>query len=168
MNHIAFSTKRAFHGFLRVSRKLLASFGLTAARFDMLYALLSSGRPNTESKTLLQSDLRRMLGVTAGVVSRMLHALEELEWVQRKVYEFDRRQRVVWLTKLGETRMFRARRVVVRSAERLVYHAICFGKERDPECRFWAMSRLEAFLAVFRRHFGDTARLYYPWGHPDD
>jgi hypothetical protein len=34
MNAIAFGTKRAFHSFLRVTRRGFASVGLTAARFD--------------------------------------------------------------------------------------------------------------------------------------
>jgi hypothetical protein len=30
------------------------------------------------------------------------------------------------------------------------------------------MANLESFLHVLRRDFGDTATLYYAWGHPDD
>jgi hypothetical protein len=30
------------------------------------------------------------------------------------------------------------------------------------------MEWLESYLRVLRRDFGDTATLYYPWGHPDD
>jgi hypothetical protein len=30
------------------------------------------------------------------------------------------------------------------------------------------MDQLESYLDVLRRDFGDTATLYYPWGHPDD
>jgi hypothetical protein len=30
------------------------------------------------------------------------------------------------------------------------------------------MDMLESHLHVLRRDFGDTATLYYPWGHPDD
>ena len=44
MNAIAFGTKRAFHGFLRVTRKPFASLGLTAARFDMMSALWGGPR----------------------------------------------------------------------------------------------------------------------------
>ncbi|MGH7297556.1 MAG: MarR family winged helix-turn-helix transcriptional regulator [Polyangiaceae bacterium] len=168
MNHIAFSTKRAFHGFLRVSRKLLASFELTAARFDLLYALPGGGGPHDYSLPLLQSELRRKLGVTAGVISRMVRALEQLGWVTREVWSRDTRQRLVRLTKQGEARMRKARRAVVRSMEKLVYDAICFGNPRDPGRRFQAMADLESFLGVLRRHFGDGATLYYAWGHPDD
>jgi hypothetical protein len=30
------------------------------------------------------------------------------------------------------------------------------------------METLESYLKSLRGRFGDTARLYYPWGHPDD
>jgi DNA-binding MarR family transcriptional regulator len=166
MNAIAFATKRAFHGFLRVSRKLLASFGLTAARFDLLYTMLGNVGPYGYPR-ILQSELRKQLGVTAGVVSRMVRALEKLGWVKREVCSYDTRQRCIKLTEQGEARMLKARRAVVNGMERLVDDAICFGRP-DPGRRFRAMADLESFLDVLRRHFGDRATLYYPWGHPDD
>jgi DNA-binding MarR family transcriptional regulator len=165
MNAIAFGTKRAFHGFLRVTRKALASVGLTAARFDLMQPLLAERGHST--CWLLQSELRRQLGVTAGVVSRMLRALEALGLVER-AKSSDRRQRIVMLTARGIDCMRRARRLLLRGVQRIVCDAICFGRSRDPEERFIHMERLESYLDVLRRHFGDTARLYYPWGHPDD
>jgi hypothetical protein len=39
MDATFFSLKRAFHGTLRLTRVTLAKLGLTAARFDLLYAL---------------------------------------------------------------------------------------------------------------------------------
>jgi DNA-binding MarR family transcriptional regulator len=170
MNAIAFGTKRAFHGFLRVTRKALGSLGLTAARFDMMCALLRDDgfdpRPSYETR---QSDLRRTLGVTAPVVSRMLRALERLGLVARRRRPFgDRRQRWVELTTFGEKSIRKARRMLLRGVQRLVYAAICFGMHRDPSQRLIHMDQLEGYLRVLRHDFGDTARLYYPWGHPDD
>jgi DNA-binding MarR family transcriptional regulator len=179
MNHIAFATKRAFHGILRVSRKLLASLGLTAARFDLLFALLDhrpslGGWRTCEHAPLQprsgrrQSWLRKLLGVTPGVVSRMLGALEKLGWVTREVDPFDGRQRLVRLTTNGSTGMARARHPVLRSVQRLVGEAICFGRTRSRTRRFLAMSTLDSYLHALRSEFGDTATLYYAWGHPDD
>ena len=169
MNQITFGTKRAFHGVLRGTRKLLASFGLTAARFDMLYALMGPASRRGSSRALYQSELRRKLGVTASVVSRMARALESLGWVKRRVpLEGDRRQRSVALTEEGEARMRAARRVVVRSVHRLVLDAICLGRAGDPLERFVRMDTLEGSLRALRRDFGDRASLYFPWGHPDD
>jgi hypothetical protein len=64
--------------------------------------------------------------------------------------------------------MRRARRLLLRGVQRMVWDAICFGRSRDPWQRILHMDNLESYLNVLRRHFGDTARLYYPWGHPDD
>lgn len=165
MNSVAFGTKRAFHGFLRVTRKALVSVGLTAARFDLMQPLLA--RECDRAFTLRQSELRRILGVTAGVVSRMLRALEALGLVER-TKGYDRRQREVTLTARGMECMRRARRLLLRGVQRIVLDAICFGGRRDPWKQFAHMDTLESYLNVLRRHFGDTATLYYPWGHPDD
>src|SRR5215469_1809792 len=62
MNQIFFASKRAFHGVLRVMRKPLRSLGLTAARFDMLFALMGGG-PEQARFGKTQSELRRSLGV---------------------------------------------------------------------------------------------------------
>jgi DNA-binding MarR family transcriptional regulator len=169
MNAIAFGTKRAFHGFLRVTRKALASVGLTAARFDMMCALYGShDRDENDSHLVTQRDLRGELGVSASVISRMVRALEALGWVKRKRCIGDRRQFLVELTHLGWECIRRARRLLLRGVQRMVYDAICYGRHRDPDARFVHMERLESYLMVLRRDFGDRAALYYPWGHPDD
>jgi DNA-binding MarR family transcriptional regulator len=165
MNVIAFGTKRAFHGFLRVTRKALASVGLTAARFDLMQPLLA--QRGDAAYEVRQSELRRKLGVTAGVVSRMLRALETLGLVERKK-GYDKRQREITLTARGIDCLRRARRLLLRGVQRIVYDAICFSGRRDPWQQFVHMETLESYLKGLRRHFGDRATLYYPWGHPDD
>ena len=168
MHQIAFATKRAFHGFLRVTRKLFGAHGLTPARFDLLYALVGGGPIEPDSARGHQSTLWKRLGVSAPVVSRMLGALEGLGWIRREKDYRDRRQRIVRLTAVGRARMLAVRRVALRSVERLVTAAICFRDPRDPEERLWNMAQLEGYLGAFRRDFGDRATLYFPWGHPDD
>ena len=165
MNAIAFGTKRAFHGFLRITRKPLATLGLTAARFDLMHPLLNAR--GAFSYPVRQDELRRQLGVTAGVVSRMLGALEKLGLVRRS-RAVDRRKRDVSLTQRGIECMRRACRLLLRGVRRIVWDAICFGRHRDPEQRFLHMQQLESYLFALRHDFGDTATLYYPWGHPDD
>src|SRR5581483_6609271 len=91
-----FATKRAFHGILRITRRPLAALGLTPARFDMLYVLYAG-----MGQWALQSTIRRLLGVTAPTVSRMLRSLEQLGFVKRMRCEVDKRDRVVELTELG-------------------------------------------------------------------
>jgi DNA-binding MarR family transcriptional regulator len=167
MHAIAFGTKRAHHGFVRITRKALASVGLTAARFDMMHALAGRGRKGHGAPCVLQRELQRQLGVTASVISRMLKALERLGFL-RRFRASDRRQRIIELTERGMECIRAARRMLLKGVHRLVCVAICFGRHRDANERFWKMAALESALNALRRDFGDTARLYYPWGHPDD
>ena len=169
MNAITFGTKRAFHGFLRVTRKQLVELGLTAARFDLLSVLVQC-RPGALCLSgVRQSDIRRMLGVTAPVVTRMVRALVRLGLVERWREQFgDRRQVRVWLTKAGEKCIRKARKVMLPAVKRMVYRAICCGDHRSASARFFHMLKLEDYLNSLRRRFRDKARLYYAWGHPDD
>jgi DNA-binding MarR family transcriptional regulator len=167
MNAIFFGSKRAFHGVLRVTRRPLGSLGLTAARFDLMFALLPRDAARVGESTR-QSDLRRTLGVTASVVSRMLRSLEALGWVQRSRPVYDRRQREVTLTELGRGRIRTAFKTLCRATQRVVHQAICFGEHRNQNARFRHMMILEEYLDAMRRYCGDIATLYYAWGHPDD
>lgn len=72
MHAIFFGLKRAHHGTLRITRRILAALGLTAARFDLLYAVKKATRYGVN-----QSALRKVLGVSRATVSRMLASLEE-------------------------------------------------------------------------------------------
>ena len=169
VNAITFGTKRAFHGFLRVTRKQLVDMGLTAARFDLLSVLVRCRRGDLCPPGVRQSEIRRMLGVTAPVVTRMVRALEGLGLVHRWREQYvDRRQVRVGLTKAGRRCILKARRVMLPAVRRMVYRAICFGKHRNGDARFRHMDTLESYLSSLRRRFRDTAGLYYPWGHPDD
>jgi DNA-binding MarR family transcriptional regulator len=103
VNAITFGTKRAFHGVLRVTRKQLAEMGLTAARFDLLSVLVKCRPGDLCADGVRQSKIRRMLGVTAPVVTRMVRALVGLGLVRRwREHDGDRRQVRVWLTEAGE------------------------------------------------------------------
>jgi DNA-binding MarR family transcriptional regulator len=161
MNAQFFSTKRAHHGILGFTRKPLARFGLTAARLDMLYAIAHGGS--------FQNTLRRKLGVTAPVVSRMLKSLEALGLVRRQRAS-DRRTRLVSLTVKGARRLRKCLRKLARQSRapyRTLMRAITFGEFDDPEACFSATCELDELLRRIRREFGDNATLHYPW-HPDD
>jgi len=152
-----------------VTRKQLVDLGLTAARFDLLSVLVRRRRGDLCTPGVRQSQIRRMLGVTAPVVTRMVRALEALGLVQRWREQFgDRRQVRVQLTEAGEKCILKARGVMLPAMTRMVYRAICFGAHRSAEARFVHMATLEGYLDGLRKRFRDTAGLYYPWGHPDD
>jgi DNA-binding MarR family transcriptional regulator len=163
-----FGTKRAFHGILRIMRKPLGSFGLTSARYDMLYAIFGGvPRVDRDGSLRLQSELPRNLGVHKSVVSRMLGSLEQLGLVARGRSFADGRKRRVWLTEAGLKRLREATRCLARASRRLLCMAICFGRDRDAYQRFRQMSAYDSYLRAVRREFGDTASVGYRW-HPDD
>jgi DNA-binding MarR family transcriptional regulator len=170
MNDHFFGTKRAFHAILRITRKPLASFGLTAARYDMLYAMVGGvprPGPFASGSLTFQQEVARKLGVHKSVASRMLRSLEQMGLVTRRRGYTDRRKRHVELTEAGRERLREAARCLARASRRLLCMAICFGKDRDPDQRFRHMCAYDSYLYVIRRDFGDEASMGYRW-HPDD
>jgi DNA-binding MarR family transcriptional regulator len=164
MNAILFGMKRSFQASIRFTRSAVAAFGLTAARFDMLYAIKSSYKIHD----VRQSDLRRSLGVTAPTVSRMLRSLEKLGFVSRvRPTSGDTRQRIVSLTSAGLACIRRAFRSLVR--RRTVRRAFDAVLTVGQPLAAWLVETeiAESVCWRIRRGFGDIATLGYPW-HPDD
>jgi DNA-binding MarR family transcriptional regulator len=118
-------------------------------------------------ETIMQCDLPRVLGVTAGVVSRMLRALVKLGLV-RRAHADDRRYLAVWLTPKGEACFRAARQLLMRILQRVVVTAICLGQHGDPRQRVQQVQRLGICLTALRRDFGDTAALGHAWARPGD
>jgi DNA-binding MarR family transcriptional regulator len=166
MDVILFGLKRAFQASLRFTRPKIAAYGLTAARFDMLHVIQKSS-----GAIVTQRDLRRVLGVTAPTVSRMLGSLEKLGLVTRATPRGgDRRRRIVFLTVAGRASIERAFKALVRRRvfRRAFNFVLTYGHPRDRGKCFLATADAESLFAAVRNGFGDTASLVYPWGHPDD
>ena len=170
MHAIFFGLKRAWHGTLRLTRRILAAMGLTAARFDLLYVLDRGLSRNT------QRHLRRTLGVNRTTISRMLGSLETLGLLTRKRAFGDRRTREVELTEEGRRRIRLAIQHLIGSGavQLAVDNAIAGGPSGRPGSAVhddWAClvacDVLESFLRGMRETYGDVATLYYRW-HPDD
>jgi DNA-binding MarR family transcriptional regulator len=154
MDAILFGMKRGHQAALRFEHGVLAPFGLTPARFDMLYAL-------GQRLSVRQSELRRELGVARSTVSRMLASLERLGWVERTPREHTRRIR---LTPAGVALLRRAAwRVCGRRRLPFRMVAQAFRGVRPKSRDFVARGEAEGLLWRFRRTFGDHARLDYPW-----
>jgi DNA-binding MarR family transcriptional regulator len=165
MHTIFFGLKRAHHSTLALTRGVLKGMGLTAARFDMLFAL----KPCRLG--MLQSRLRRLLGVSRTTVSRMLTSLEQLGLLSRKRSWSDRRTRDVLLTPRGRSTIVSAHRALTRSgwAQLAVDSALgtsgAYRWYREGDC-IQATALLDGLLGQIRRAFLDRARLVYPW-EPD-
>jgi DNA-binding MarR family transcriptional regulator len=141
---------------------MLANMGLTAARFDLLYAVRGRRRG------MPQSVLQRVLGVSRATVSRMLASLEALGLVKRTVDPADRRRKRVELTDLGRQRIDFAHKQLTRSGWAQLAIDSALGAEGQAE-RWWSgpvfktMSHLDGMLSALRRAFYDTGSLEYPW-----
>jgi hypothetical protein len=120
-------------------RKPLASFGLTAARYDMLYAIFG--------------------GVPQG------GPLWVPDEPKRATAQSGRAQ--VELTDAGRARLRETAQCLARASRRLLCTAICFGGAKDPKKRLWHLCAYESYLDAMRMHYGDKAWLTYRW-HPDD
>ena len=162
MHAALFGLKRAYQGSLSISRKEFKEIGLTAARFDLLYAV------KEQRGGVLQSALRKILGYCRATVSKMLISLEKLGLIKRSVYPHDRRQRLVELTWPGRKRLGKAKLRFFWSgwAELAFASAIgitglyqWFNEDSIFEAKSWLIARLDAL----REGFGDGASLEYPW-----
>jgi len=165
MHAILFGLKRAWHGSLRTTRHALAAFGLTAARFDLLYAAHTRGPVYPPT----QRELRHTLGVNRTTVSRMLGSLEALGLIAREHALADRRTRLVRLTDRGRSTIRRAIARLMRTgaAQLVVDCAATDTRWYSPIACLDAGDTLDGFLHGLRRAFRDFATLHYPW-HPDD
>jgi DNA-binding MarR family transcriptional regulator len=164
MNVVFFSLKRAYHGTLRVTRRVLARLGLTAARFDLLYIVKKFGGP------MRQRQLQRELGVTAPTVSRMLASLDALGLVEREVLQQDRRCRYVRLTKTGRQCVLRAARLLIHSGhvQLVVDSALCPQRWPNKWASDIASGLLDTTLQLLRHAYGDVATVEFPWTDPID
>ena len=167
MHKVFFGLKRAHHSVLRVTRAALARMGLTAARFDMLYAV------RERRNGVDQRNLQRRLGVGRSTVSRMLASLEGLGLVKRSVAAHDRRRRLVKLTTKGRWRISFAYRSLSLSGWAQLALDSAFGTEWgsgswcDEGACIMATASIDARLNQIRRAFLDRATLHY-FCDPDD
>jgi DNA-binding MarR family transcriptional regulator len=162
MDAVGYALKRGFHATLRCGRPVLARYGLTPARLDVLMALTDYRIAKT------QAALRRALGVARATMSEMLASLEQLGWIKRTRNDYDRRTRDVALTPEG-------RGVFERAYE----GAICSGvfplafDAALSECSadlnpFSRVDELLGWCGLVREFFGDPSiGELYPW-HPDE
>lgn len=163
MDAMFFSLKRAHHASLRFGHAATGEYGLTPARFDLLFALKQ--RRDETPLPMTQHELRGILGVSAPTVSRMLRSLERLALVWRGP-RGRRRSRDVTLSRRGRFLIRRAAKRLFHSgvARRVADHAVRrFRKELD----FARRGSLDEKLEAIQRYFGDMTTQLYPWD-PDD
>jgi DNA-binding MarR family transcriptional regulator len=165
MNGIFFAMKRAFHGVLRVTRRPLQLCGLTAARFDMMYAVLQVQRKPGSPYAPSQRELQQALGVSAPTVSRMVRSLEELGYVMRERPKYgDKRLWIVSLTAKGMECIRYAYQALRRSSLRLAALGLVLAPGVREERRGFAeLPMLASLLERMRWRYWDGAMLTYSW-----
>lgn len=162
MNTICFGLKRAYYASLLGSRALTKRFsGLTPARFDALYLLRDDGL-----KT--QSSMWHSLGVSRATISKMLHSLEALGWIQRSRGYPDTRQRVVWLTQKGKQLLQRAIRTILGSGiSDLMMGSMSTDQNYSPSAMDAAIFAFETHLVSVQKTFRHHQLSLYPWAPYD-
>jgi DNA-binding MarR family transcriptional regulator len=134
--------------------------GLTAARFDLLFAVHAH-----DSRRIRQRELQRMLGVCRATVSRMLASLEALGLVRRITSDRDRRRKLVELTKPGRSRVRLVIRRLIRNgmARLALYTALGANETRcawfDGDACWRVATELQELLLDLRCTFGDCGHL---------
>jgi DNA-binding MarR family transcriptional regulator len=110
MHPLPFALKRAHLTALRVVRKHSVPYGITPARFDLIYRVRAAF-----GRRILQRVLRRNLGLAASTLSRMLTQIESLGLITRTRLRPDKRVKVIELTKAGRAVIRRLLKRVIRA-----------------------------------------------------
>jgi DNA-binding MarR family transcriptional regulator len=161
---IFFGMKRAFQSSLKIARRMLARFGITPARFDLMYVLQSTHAFNR----MKQCHVWLTLGVTGATVSRMVKSLVGLGLVVRTPGVADKRQRYLYLSDLGRRVLGMAMKETMDSgdAHGIVCRAVV-PRYFDPASCIHDLAQFEERLIGVCESFADRGRVFYPW-HPDD
>jgi DNA-binding MarR family transcriptional regulator len=177
MHSLSFQLKRAHHRVVAFGKSVLRRFGLTPARFDLLYVVYARWEFRKRIYDApAQTDLCRALGVTAATVSRMVGRLEKLGFVTRFGSRIDRRTKQVALTEEGLALLREALdRIREDEVVELAYQRAL--REPSPADLEWfadrqpsaalrrAVASLKERVAKMAKAFGDTSTLRYdaPW-----
>src|SRR5260221_14226618 len=156
MHSLLFGTKRADQCSRALQRRLLGPFGITPARYDMLFVIFQV-RIYKRWRWIFQSHLRRQLGVTAPTTSKMARALERLGFLtqKRQVYG-DRRQILIELTEKAVCLLRRIRTTVIERG--FLWLALYTAMSKSVA----SMGSLEHFTQMFRTGCRDPARFHFP------
>ena len=158
MHDVAFTIKRAHLRTTHIAQRCVRRFGLTPARYDMMYAIW-------QHRATRQSDLWSLFHVSRTTVSRMLIALEGLGLVQR-TRRRGRTSCALELTTKGQD--------IIRDAVRGCHRPLCllfesfFPRVRGRLDRACKVSELRDRFARVAVAFGDRSRFSYPFNHPED
>jgi DNA-binding MarR family transcriptional regulator len=161
MHRVTWDVKRVFLRLSKVRRKVMERWGLTPARFDMLYAIRCQRR-----FWFPQRALRKLLGVCASAISRMIDSLVETGFLVRRRVEGDRRLRELKITKHGKRTLRCMFGNIIKSglARQVVGHALADDPDdvstSDAKISEY-VERFETTMAYLKLNLGDEACFDY-------
>jgi DNA-binding MarR family transcriptional regulator len=162
MHRVSWDIKRVFLGMTKLRVKLMARWGITPARFDMLYAIRCQ-----RQFWFPQRKLRELLGVGASTISRMIDSLVEIGFLVRRRVATDRRRRELKITKHGKRTLRCMFDNLIKSglARRIVGHALADNpdavKTSDQKITE-RVEELETIMAYLKLNLEDEA--YFDYG----
>ena len=156
MHSTLFSLKRADQASRALQRRLLAPYGITPARYDMLLVIFTT-RNTKLARYIFQSRLRKLLGYTAPTTSRMAKSLERLGLIRRKrTWMNDKRQVLIELTAPAIQLLRRVRKQVIEPG--VLWLALYTAMSKRPT----AIGSLEWYTRMFRGGLRDKAIFLFP------
>jgi len=155
MHEVMFRLKRAHLRAVEFAKPMAALFGLTPARFDVLYAIRESS-----GYVLTQRQIGDALGLAPSTISKILERMEACGLVRRDRHSEDFRAKAVTMTSRGVDAIGAAMHAFLRLDQlRAAYRSI-HGGEPPKSQAFLAIVRRS--LAKIARHFGDGSYVAYP------
>jgi len=156
VHEVMFRLKRAHLRAVEFAKPLAGAFGLTPARFDVLYAIRTAGTPYVS-----QRHIRDALGLSAATISKMLVRMEKRGLVTRGRSFTDRRRSEVHITSRGLGAFGAAVHAFLRlGIMRGVYETIYGGGDAAQSKGF--LTRMRHGLRKIARRFHDRSSLTYP------
>ena len=149
MNFVGFAIKRAYWSGLKTFRTAFRYFGLTAARFEILFAI---GHGNYR-----QVDVARQLGVCRSTVCRLVHKLAALGFIFRDDRKKDGRYFSLGLTCQGAEAVLEFEEMLLRKRILLKTHGTAF-----PRNTYDILESIGGNATALAHDFGDRAYLPYP------
>ena len=150
---------------LKLRRGLFERWGLTPARFDMLFAIRCQ-----RQGWYPQRNLRELLGVGASTISRMIDSLVEIGFLRRRRVEGDARRRELSITKHGKRTLRCMFENIIGSglARKIVGELLSNdpdGTHSTEEQRADAISSFTVVTSYFMQNLECAAQFVY--GEPD-
>jgi len=155
VHELSFGLKRAHLRAVAVHLPLARRFGLTPARFDVMFAIWE------ESGCALQIGIAHRLGLSPTTICKMLKVMEDAGLVERAVHQGDLRQRWVMFTRRGFKRFSEAMEAFLRND-----HLRAFYDGIHEEGRAF-VARVASAARFVAKSLGDWSSQWYPDTTPD-